>query len=121
MTKAEQTRLIEVTNKILSAELENLPDDGFWRNDKGLRISVEDLEFIDPFIWNSIRKVVYAIGEVRIESSSSRLCTATFTRGDDAYIIIHDDEMKFKYVFKEMVESALPFRTAFKHYREGME
>ena len=52
MTKVERARLIEVANKILSADLENLPDDGFWRNDKGLRISVEDLEFIDPFIWN---------------------------------------------------------------------
>lgn len=121
MTKAEKARLIEVANKILSAELESLPDGGFWRNEKGLKISMEDLEFIKPFILNSSRVVVYTIGAVRIENKSFRLNTATFTRGDDAYIIIHGDEMEFKYAFKEMVESALLFRTAFKHYREGME
>lgn len=121
MTKAERARLIEVTNKILNADLENLPDDGFWRNDKGLRISVEDLEFIDPFIRNSSRKVVYTVGAVRLEYASFRLCTKTFTRGDDAYIVIHGDEMKFKMDFKEMIENVLLYRTAFKHYKEGME
>ena len=119
MTREERTRLIEIANKILNAKLENIPDDGFFKDGKGLKISVEDLKFIDPFIWNSTKKVIYTIGAVRLEFDS-RLCGATFTRGDDAYIVINGDEMKFKMEFKEMIERVLLFsRTAFKHYKEG--
>lgn len=116
MTKAEKTRLIEVTNKILSTELENLPDDSFWRDQKGLRISTEDLKFIEPFIKSS-RKVVYTIGAVCLECDSFNFNTAFFTRGDDAYIVIHGDEVKFKRDFKEMIQSVLFCRAAFKHYK----
>lgn len=116
MTKAERTRLIGITNKILSTELENLPNDSFWRNQKGLRISTEDLKFIEPFIKSS-RKVVYTIGSVRLECDDFNFHTAFYTRGDDAYIVIHDYEMKFKTDFRELIESVLHCRAAFKHYK----
>ena len=120
MTRKERTRLIEIANKILNAKLENIPDGKFWKDEKGLKISTEDLKFIDPFIYNSKRKVVYTIGAVSIESNTTRLCVATLTRGDDAYIITnYVDEMKFKMEFKEMIENVLFSRTAFKHYKEG--
>jgi hypothetical protein len=116
MTRAEQTRLIGITNKILSTELENLPDDSFWRDKKGLRISTENLKFIEPFIHAS-RKVVYTIGTVRHECEEFHFGTAIFTRGNDSYIVINGDEMKFKVDFKEMIESVLLCGAAFKDYK----
>ena len=116
MTRAEQTRLIGITNTILSTELENLPDDCFWRDQKGVRISTANLKFIEPFL-HANRKVVYTIGKVRHECESFHFETAIFTRGNDAYIVIRGDEMKFKMDFKEMIESVLLCGAAFKDYK----
>lgn len=119
MTKAERSKLIEITNKILSAEPEYLPDTGFWRSQKGLKISTDDYEFIEPFVWNSRREVRYTVGAVQMKINSFRLLSGTFTTEDDTYLVVNDHGDKFKEEFREMMMFVVTSRTAFRHYREG--
>lgn len=119
MTKAERSKLIEITNKILYAEPEYLPDTGFWRSQKGLKISTDDYEFIEPFVWNSRREVRYTVGAVQMKINSFRLLSGTFTTEDDTYLVVNDHGDKFKEEFREMMMFVVTSRTAFRHYREG--